>query len=302
MSLPPSQQRPVQISWSALRRAGECRQKNLRVLQGLSAPGQDGRLFLPGTVADRIMRAWLESPNPKSGEMVKMVPAVFRKYAFDDTEYKIKWRGNAAMDQASVKNFIVKVLTGLEPLLYQHVLDHRFKPELMFRTTVGIPFLDGRQVPVTLVGGVDIVVQMTSGTNEGKFIVWDLKATSSEDYARKVLGQLVFYHIALGHWLGDPSLMSGRAGLMMPAIEGQRDPLYDITPEMTATMMSRITRYAHLMWRRDFTPDKGPSKCRYCEVKGACSAFKIPTALDSSSNLVSFEDVAAARAVSAPPE
>jgi hypothetical protein len=300
VTLSEGERKMLQLSWSGLRRHEDCKQRHLRVIQGKSSPLTDGRNFLPGTIADHIMRTWLESSNPQRGEMAAMVPEFFQRYAVDDPEYRINWRH--ARDKAQVRGFVYEVLKGLEPLLMEHVIPYEYAPELKFNTIIGMPFLDGRPVPVRLIGGIDIVVRKWvpeapgSKTLIPQYIIWDLKATKNADYVRKVMGQLIFYDIAFGHWIGDSS-QPRMAGLLMPAVKDKTAPSWSFTEDQRATMMSRIQAMCDSMWRREWEPKaKADSGCNICEVKWACDLFKVPTYRnESGKNVASFEAAAAAR-------
>jgi hypothetical protein len=279
--------RPLQVSWSGLKRYEECKQKHKLVISGKSEP-VDGRVFLPGTVADRIMRAWLASENPRPGEMVRMVPAVFQKYAYDNPEYFIKWR--SPNDPALVQNFVRSSLQALEPLLLKHVLPHGFIPELRFKVPITIPWLDGTPTTIILVGGIDIVT-MTLDTRT--FTLWDLKMTRSDDYARKVLGQLIFYSMAFSH-MTDDNTQPRSVGFMMPALK-RPVVTYTVTDEQRAAMVSRVLRMAHSIWQRDWDTRETNDLCGRCEVRRLCPKFDIKPVRSEGGAMIASIDAAAAR-------
>jgi hypothetical protein len=284
-----SQKGRLMISWSGLKRYEECQQRHKLTISGKSEV-TDGRIFLPGTIADRIMRAWLESTDPQPGEMVKMVPKVFEKYAYDDPQYSIRWR--SPDDPALVQNMIRRALKVLEPLLLEHVIPFGYAPELSFRVTIMIPWLDGRLVPIDLVGGIDIVV--LRGTSYG---IWDLKMTQSEDYWRKVLGQLIFYSIALSHLVGDAE-QPRTAGLITPLLKSPKQVI-DISQEQRDVMMQRIIRMATSMWQKRWEVREDNSICSRCDVKRSCPKFATPIHTNGAAKIASLSGAAATRRATA---
>lgn len=278
------------ISWSGLRRWEECRHKHLRYIQGKVSRTMDGRIFLPGTVADRVMREWLASPDPQPGQMEDAVEAMMERFANpqneDDrkTARVIKWRGDPREDRAKVTEFVRDTVVKLEPILLEYVIPHDYEEELSFRTTIGIPYLDGRTVGVTLLGGIDIVTRLRDAIAidagrtlfaPGEFVLYDLKATSDEKYVSKVVGQAIFYDIAFGHWWGDPR--QPRAfGFISPATN-ERLIWVKIDDAARRAMMERIIRFAHGMWRGEWEPKVSNTGCSYCECKHACDKFALHT-------------------------
>src|SRR4051812_23644526 len=145
----------LSVSWSRLKAWENCHQQVFRRLEGKSSRAVDGRIFLPGTVADRAMRAYLELDDPRPGHILDPVDEILEKHAFNDDQYIIKWRGNPAEDMAKVKAVVVNVLTNLEPILWREIIPHGYQAEVRFNTMIGIPYLDGRIVGVELRGGID---------------------------------------------------------------------------------------------------------------------------------------------------
>lgn len=285
------------ISWSSLRSYEECNHRHLRRSQGKATSAIDGRIFLPGTVADRVMREWLETPDPRPGEMVHMVEGMMERFCNpqneDDrnTARVIRWRGDPVTDRQIVTNFVRRVVRDVEPFLVQHVVPHFYQPELRFRTTVGIPFLDGRLTAVDLVGGIDIVVQ---NKDTEDFSLYDLKATENDDYVRTVLGQGVFYDIGFGNWWGDQSQPKEFA-FLTPACK-EKVVYARITDEERRHMMTRIINMAHGIWRKEWDPTEADGPCYNCDVKHACDKWKLDLKQDSQGkHRVSFEDAAARR-------
>lgn len=301
----------LRISWSGIQRYEKCHQKSLLVNTGRSSKVQDTRIFLEGTVADRIMRQWLNSDDPQPGQMVGMVDEVFERITSpesnDEDRRLIRWRGNPSSDKLKAKNFIRDVVNDLEPILWSMVIPHLFQPELKFRTQIVIPYLDGRLTAVELIGGIDIVMQtqdeeleLPNGTllAPGDFALFDLKATRQDDYIAKTLGQGTFYDIAWGAYIGD-AIQPRAFGFIAPALKNKVH-WSEITDADRRVMMTRVVDYAHGHWRKDWTPNV-TSQCSNCEVKHACSAFGFVPAIDAAGkNRASFTKTAKSRAVHRP--
>jgi hypothetical protein len=270
-----------------------CRQSVGLMMQGHQRKG-DGRNFLPGTVADRAMRAYLEQPGgPVRGTILDPVDSLLEKYTADDAEYVIRWRGDKTSDYRKVREVVIKVLTNLEPLLWEHVIPFAYEPELRFSTTIGVPDLDGVVQPVELIGGMDILVASLGADGEAEdFRVYDLKATENSAYVQgSILAQLTFYAIAVKAMFGKyPSsaafLTPGCPETFVPVIIGEAEIRH---------MYARIVAYCHGVWSGDFSPkDKIDSECHYsCNVKHACGLFALPPG-----GPISFVDMAAQRAQS----
>lgn len=275
-------------------------------MQGKSTPTVDGRVFLPGTVADRVMRAWLDSPDPQAGQMEQMVPEYLDRFSQPPAEgvadepdrYKIiKWRGNPRRDKALVRNFVVEVVRDLEPILLKYVVPHEYEPEVKFRVSIAIPYLDGRLTQVDLIGGIDIVSRLLYpewDLAKGDWVLYDLKATKDPAYIGKVIGQGIFYDIALGHWIGDVS-QPKRFGFIAPAIP-ERVVWTQITDEDRRHMMTRIISFAQGQWRKDWDPKESDVGCKYCEVHHACSKWAVEVDRDAAGrNRTSFQKAAQRR-------
>jgi hypothetical protein len=280
----------LSVSWSRLKAYEECRQKVLRTMQGRSSGVKNGRIFLPGTLADRAMRRWLEEDDPQPGGMHAHVPELFEEHTGEDAEYIIKWRGDVAADKRAVRDQVRECLDNLEPLLVEKVLPFRYQPELKFRTTIGIPYLDGEPVRVDLIGGIDIVVQ----DDEDNFGIFDLKNTRNDAYVRgATLGQLTFYTIAWGAYIGDPA-QPKQAAFLTPLCQEKYVPVV-VGPEERRVMMARLTEYCHGVWREEWTPTDVDSFCYNCDVKHACDRFALPTTGTAGKNRASFAAASAAR-------
>lgn len=191
---------PVIISWSGLKRWENCPQHHLRVIKKETEKQEKGRIFLPGTVCDLVQRRWLDSDDPKPGEMVQLVDQVFKE-TVEKAESKIHWKGNPIKDQQKVQDHCRKMVTLIEPWLMENVLPFDYSPEVKFEAHMEIPNICGEGVlaPLKMIGGIDIVVR----DDKGKFRLIDLKITENDSYIRSTLAQLIFYDIAWAVIQGD---------------------------------------------------------------------------------------------------
>lgn len=252
----------LKVSWSGLRRYESCAQRHKLVISGKSATVRNGRDFLPGTVADRVMRAWLSQDEQKPGEMVEMVQPYFDRYADEDSEYVIRWRGKN--DRAVTANLVREAVRQLEPILFKLVVPHEYEPEFRFDVPISIPYLDGHMTSIGLIGGIDLAVV----DKPPDVALYDLKITKNPQYVRKTLGQAIFYDIAFGHWYGrNPRSFD----FIMPLCSPMLVPVH-VTEDDRRQMMARVIKMAHGMWRKEWETNRG-SQCRYCEVKPACPEF-----------------------------
>ena len=189
-------QSPLRISWTALGRWEDCRQQeHLHRVGGMKVPSRDGRIFLPGTVADLSMRKWLElAPADRSvGTLPDVVAGVLADRAANP-EKPIQWRGGEEADRAVILNDVQTALKRLEPWLWENVLreDYDYEPEARGTGVVGIQHPDGTIHRVELLVAVDIAVR----TAEGKYRLYDLKFTKKDqNVSGKTLRQLSFYKL-----------------------------------------------------------------------------------------------------------
>lgn len=263
----------IRISWSGLKRWELCRQKHLRVMQGRSKDEADARIYLPGTVADLVMRRWLEG-IPEPGQMVEMVDTIFDQVVSDPEESRIKWRGHPGKDRELVREQVRATVTKLEPILLKLVVPYRYQPEMSFETTIGVPWTDNQLLGVQLIGRIDIVVQ----DDADQFHLYDLKATEDEQYYRKILGQPVFYDIAFGNWIGDQS-QPKTFGLIFPKLKEQL-VLVSIKEDDRRFMLSRVVKMAHGVWREEYAPKPDNEGCDRCEVQHVCDKFSLDLVKD----------------------
>lgn len=257
--------KPLSISWSALRNHAECKQKSALLRAGKRGPAKDIRAYFHGMVADKIMRDWLADPHRSAGAMAEQVDTYITdcaQQAVNDGDGIVRWRH--AQDRAELRRFCVELLTRLEPLLRQIVLPYEFHSAYSFRQPVTIPDLAGKPTTIFLRGEMDLLTREPEG-----WAVWDLKATADTQYWRKVVGQLLFYDLAVLAEHGRPTI---RVGLIQPMCSAPTLQ-WQVTDDQRRGIWSAILTMAHDIWRNDQTCKSGTDGCIYCDVRHACPRF-----------------------------
>lgn len=269
---------PVIISWSGLKRWENCPQQQLRTIQHKTERSNKGRIFLPGTVCDLVQRRWLDSDDPKPGEMEQLVEIVFSE-TVNLAESKIPWRGNPIEDQNNVKDFCRQVVARLEPWLLENVIPFDYAPEIKFKANMQIPYVcdtaeENIKAPLRMIGGIDILVR----DDKDKFHLFDLKVTRDPSYIRSTLAQLIFYDLAWGVIQGDFD-HAVEWGFVAPALPEFLIPI-TVGQEDRRMMMSRIVKYAQGVWNDEWKPKADDTGCDWCEARGACDKFKDVAIID----------------------
>jgi hypothetical protein len=216
-------------------------------------------------VCDRVMVQWLADPDRPAGAMVAMVEDMIttaERDAREDGDGVVRWR--SADDRTDLLEFCVELVHRLEPILRELVLPYPFESAKRFTAPVNMPYLDGTLTTVNLIGEMDLLVD-----NRGPH-VWDLKGTKDDQYWRKVLGQLVFYDLAVLAMTGTKTVLTGLIQPMCtePVLE------FQISDDDRRAMWSRILRYATDRWRNHAPCKEGTSGCNWCETKHACPRFQ----------------------------
>jgi hypothetical protein len=281
------------VSWSRLKAYESCRQQVLRRKEKKSnfSPSQ-ARVFLPGTIADRCTRWFLELEDPQPGQILEKLDEMFEKYAFHDEQYVIKWKGDPLADQKKVKENVRTILLNLEPMLWDFVLPHGYQAEVKFREKVAIPDADGNLRFVELIGGMDILVATLNGLkqtdDDSEYSVYDLKATFDDSYVRgEILAQLIFYALVVKVMFGK---YPKNVAFLTPGCKQKYVPL-QVTPDDVRIMMSRVVSYCQGVWAEQWQPkDEPDGDCSWCDVKHACELFHIEPG-----KRVSFMEMAARR-------
>lgn len=272
----------LKLSWSQLRYYDECKQKAYLLRTGKRPSDADIRVFFPGTVVDRCMRAYLSLDDPApDGFMTRSVKSIMDKEeetAKESGDGIVKWKHRA--DRIEVLEFCIELVKRLEPLLWDLVIPHQYEPSKRFKVPVNIPYLDNKPTPILLIGEMDILVK-TVPEQELPWVVWDLKATKNDQYWRSTISQLVFYDICV--YLMFKKYTS-QVGLIQPMCK-QQTVAMTVTNQQRVDMMQRIIGMAHSIWRAELyagTPagDKeievrpDTKHCFMCSVKSSCYRFQ----------------------------
>ncbi len=259
---------PVRVSWSQIRTSEECKQKGYLHRLGKRNSIANTRMFFPGTVVDTIMRTWLDGDDPRPGEMARMVGDIIEleeKKIKESSQGVLKWKDKS--DKAAVTATCIEAATKLEPLLFQRVLPYDWEPAKRFKTQVKIPSTEGIPITIELVGEMDLLVKRS----EDDYYIYDLKITRDKHYWRKTLGQLTFYDICNFAMFGK--FATGSA-LLQPLCDEQILD-FKFSNSDYASMWNRVHRYAISRWDGNVDPKKGPEGCSWCDVKHACSKYRI---------------------------
>lgn len=217
-------------------------------------------------VVDGLMRRWLDDPNRRSGAMPGWVDDYIDVCASDAKnagDGVVRWKH--ADDRAELRVFCVELLTRLEPLLTQLVLPYEFSCGYNFRLPVVVPHLDGTPTTIHLRGEMDLLTRETAVGHA----VWDLKGTKDDSYWRKVLGQLLFYDLAV---LGQHGTGTTRVGLIQPMCK-QPVLQWQLGDEHRRQMWASILRMCHDIWRNDDACKTGSDGCGFCDVRHACARY-----------------------------
>ncbi len=265
----------LRISWSQLRAHEECRQKAALMREGKRNPAKNLRNYYHGMVVDTVMVRWLKNPIPGAmpGMVDDQIQAGIDK-AREDGDGVVRWRH--ADDRAQVRDYCTELVTRLEPLLDRLVLPWHHESALRFVETVWIPDAEGTPTAVDLVGEMDLLVHRDDGP-----VVLDLKGTSDNQYWRRVIGQLVFYDLAVLARLRTPTK---QVGLIQPMCDQQTVGL-QVTEDMRRDLWSRLVRMANQIWAEDRTCKDGTSGCTWCEVRHACARYRTDESTDSFGSL-----------------
>lgn len=234
------------------------------------SPASDIRNFFHGIVCDRTMRAWLDSDDPRPGQMVEWVPDVLENCLIEAKETGdgvVRWKSRT--DRADMLEWSKVLLGRLEPMLLKWVIPFEYSPEYRFKVPLRIPSLTGELAEIDLVGGMDILVKESAGP-PAVWAGYDLKATANPDYLRKTLGQGIFYDIAV---LAGFGVSPRTFAFLQPMVETNPVAHVTISDEDRVSMLSRITSFCHDKWRGDFAPKADNSGCAYCQVRHACSKW-----------------------------
>lgn len=233
---------------------------------GKRSPNKDLRGYFHGTVADRVMREWLANPVP--GSMASMVEPTIElclSEAKDNQEGRVRWKGREDRDYMTL--YVEELVTRLEPWLVANVIPYDYQPEHRFRVPIRVPYLDGTPIVITLIGGIDILVRESEPDNV--WAAYDLKATKNDSYVNSVLGQAVFYDLAIRAAFGA----SPRTFAFVQPMCKTSVVTANITDDDRRALMARIQKMTHSIWRREFDVRGDMKPCARCPVNYACSRF-----------------------------
>jgi hypothetical protein len=256
----------LRLSWSHLRSHDECPAK-YPLMRKARSPYQDIRNFFHGNVVDLLMRRWLDQDNPEPGWMATQVDLLFEEaeqIAKDTGDGIVRWKG--LNDKAETLQFCRDLVVRLEPILVKYALPFDYHPAVRFEVPVSVPYFDGSMREIALIGEMDLKVR----DGEGRYAVWDLKATRDDQYYKKVLGQLAFYALAVRAEHGQLPVITG---LIQPMCT---QPVLPVTVDAAAVrqMASRITKTAHDIWAGRLAPKADDAGCSWCDVQRVCPKFK----------------------------
>jgi hypothetical protein len=261
----------IKISWSALQTLEFCSHKANLMRAGNKSATTDIRNFFHGNVCDRVMRAWLSTPNPLPGQMPGMVEEYILlclEEAKETGDGVVRWRN--AGDRAKLAEHCRIVLTGLEPMLLKWVVPYDYEPEHRFKVPIRIPYLDNKTLTeIYLTGGIDILVRESEVPEV--WSAYDLKATADPNYLNKTLGQAIFYDLAIRAKFGKSPR---RFAFLQPAVS--QNPFADvvISDQDRMDMLARIVKVAHMRWRNEDVPKVDSAGCSMCPVKSACRKMR----------------------------
>lgn len=256
----------IRLSWSQLRNADECKQKRYLTVQGTRKEARDQRLFLPGNVTDRVVRAWLKNdPKNHIGEMPGMVSATLDSIRDEILEKgeRVAWKRDVD-DRKKIEADCIEAVTNIEPTLLQHVVPFEYEADFRFDAPLLLPRGQGKEL-IYLIGYMDIIVR----NDDGQIRVFDVKHTRDTSYWRKTVGQLTFYDLASQLLF---KTKTSETALLQPLCAKRVYP-YVVTDDLRAQMYQRIVRVANDIWNNDNTPNVSNEFCGQCEVRNACPKF-----------------------------
>lgn len=265
--------RKIRLSWSRLKAYEACRQRVHLQMRGVRTATLDGRVFLPGTLADRAMRLWLEQGTFEHRGMHTFLEQLWAEHTGPDAEYQIKWRGSPTDDKRSVLANVTRALDVLEPILLEKVAPYAFKPEYRFTATLGMKDPWDQTQHIEMFGAVDVAVHM----GDGRYALYDLKITENDTYIRSTLAQLTFYDLAFRGWTGTHPV---EHAFWTPLLPQPVVPL-DVTEVERRQMYGRIMSYCHGVWTNQWQLTGNTSECFNCPTKVACPRYVTPIDKDA---------------------
>ncbi len=254
----------LKVSWSQIRAHDECHQRTALLRAGKRNPLANLRNFYHGMVVDQAMRDWLGDPAHPPGAMATYIDTLIdslAEKAREEGDGVVRWK--SAGDRADMREFCLDLVRRLEPILREHVLPYTYQDGKWFNVAVTVPYLDGTPTTIRLVGEMDLLVL------NGGYRPLDLKCTRDNSYWRKVVGQLIFYDLAV---MGEYGQRSPRAGIIQPTCTVPYLE-FEFTDDHRRTMWTRILALVNDIWRNDTTCTSDIHKCGFCAVRHACPRF-----------------------------
>lgn len=259
--------RVLTISWSQLRAYETCKQRVKLRREGRRAKLTDQRIFFPGTVTDRVVRAWLEESPGDLGRMPDMVSAIIdREEAVirEDEGGVMKWKSRD--DRAKVLADCQEAVTKIEPSLMKYVVPFKYECDYRFRTKMRVPDPRGGFIEILLIGAMDILVHRL---DKDRWAVFDVKHTRDNSYWRKTQGQLTFYDLDIELEYGQPTVITG---LLQPLANPRVKPI-KLDANLRAQMLQRITAMVRDIVLEELPPRTDNKHCGFCDVRHACAKF-----------------------------
>jgi hypothetical protein len=212
------------------------------------------------------MRAWLSQDSPQPGQMAAMVDEVLEAAERDapaEGDGVVRWK--TAGDKAETREWCRELVIRLEPILLELAVPIEYQPAVRFSAPLVLPHPEGGQRQIQLIGEIDLLTRDAVGG----WRVWDLKGTRDPSYWRKVVGQLLFYEVAVRLMHGDWPVQSG---LIQPMID-QRVLTFEFSETDRRDMMYRMSKVATDIWRGALGPKADMAGCDRCDVRHACPKF-----------------------------
>jgi hypothetical protein len=224
------------------------------------------------------MRKWLDQDKPEPGWMAAHVDTILDAEEIESRETGdggVNWKHPGDKDE--VRAWVKTCVTRLEPVLIKYALPYEYQPAVRFKVPINLPYFDGTLQRIWLNGELDLMCEapalpLGEGKTARQFHVWDLKATENDQYYKKVIGQLVFYDIAIRALYGAWPV---RSGIFQPMCQ---EPVlaFTLTMDHRREMMARIERAVRQQWTGQHRPKDSDAGCSWCPVQHACPKFALP--------------------------
>lgn len=284
----------ITLSWSRLSSWHQCKRRIRLTFEGKKQKFVNARNFLTGNLVDYTMREALTyyAQRDSEGRLIALSKDDFMSPLPDKWNLIINnpekntvydWKGDMQEDQRRILLKATEALDRLYPIVIDNIMGRRFIPEFRPQTmpAIGIPGLDGETVYIRLFLAVDMAIQVEEDpTNPngglGKWGLFDLKTTETEDYLTKTLPQLVFYDLAFHAATGSyPS----QHALWAPLVD---EPIkkVTVTDEHRRQVRDWIISYCHSVWASEDDLTDDPTNCYNCPTKLACPKFVHPVTRD----------------------